>query len=640
MSKSSKTIKKQKRAFPFEHLFIFIYLSLFSLVFPLYFVYPNPGYRTIQLFTSISIMSAIALGFIFFKIENFSYFFNRNRLLATAISVIFVISMIHFFIGTGWDFDDLSFSLIWITIPIFVYLYYKSMSRLFSYFILFLWVFDLLQSHFQTGEVVGIIGNRNWHATFLLAALIISIELFFRFIKSITVNKKAIKQSLQILVGIIFTLLTVYTFYIIYLCDSRAAWLGLVVIIFIFLLTHLGTYFLKISPKNKIISISTVAVLIIIGLFLTFQNKFIYDNVSKGQIQIVESLRSDVRGPLWSGCIDMIEAMPYIGSGTASFESEFAKYRPIEYFLTPLHAVRSNHPHNSLLYIGASYGIPGLIAWVILWIIPLLIGFFRYKMLSFFEKVILYAYLLLLFHSMLDLIFFEWPTIIIGGMLIGFLWYSYCKPTTNETEKILLTTPLKIFFFIVGIIIFLLSSLSIYKTTMSTYYFRKATIATDFKREDIALELYNKGLEYFKDPKYIYKAGINSLLKQNNPLLALHYFKMYQQTPLESYAHSNAFTAVCLLKLNKEKEALPYLYNETINYPMLTSSWLRLAQLQQKLGLTLDAEKSIENMKETMQLKGLSEKSLPYLSQNPEFDSYPARIPKNILDKIKLEPNK
>jgi len=640
MSKSSKTIKKQRRIFPFEHIFIFIYLSLFSLVFPLYFTYPNPGYRTIQLFTSISIMSAIALGFCFFKIENFSSFFKKNILSAAGISIIFIISIIHFFIGTGWTFEDLSFSLIWITIPIFAYLYYKSMSRLFSYFMLFLWVFDLLQSHFQTGEVVGIIGNRNWHATFLLAALIISSELFYRFIKSITVNKKSFRYSLQILLGIVFALLTIYTFYIIYLCDSRAAWLGFSVLIFIFLLTHLGTYFLKLSSKNKIISVSAVVLLILIGLLFTFQNKFIYDKTSKGQIQIAESLRSDVRGPLWSGCVDMIEAMPYIGSGTASFESEFAKYRPIEYFLTPLHAVRSNHPHSSLLYIGASYGVPGLIAWIILWIVPLLIGFFKYKMLSFFEKVILYAYLLLLFHSMLDLIFFEWPTIIMAAILIGFLWNSCYKPKVNDEKTALLTTPLKFFFPIVGIVVFLLSSLSIYETTMSTYYFRKATIATDFKRDDIALEFYNKGLMYSKDPKYIYKAGINSLLQQKNPLLALHYFKMYQETPLESYAHSNAFTAVCLIKLNKEKEALPYLYNETINYPMLTSSWLRLAQLQQKLGLTTEAEKSVENMKETMQLKGLSEKSLPYLSQNPTFDSYPARIPKDILDKIKLEPNK
>ena len=97
------------------------------------------------------------------------------------------------------------------------------------------------------------------------------------------------------------------------------------------------------------------------------------------------TINEDVRIPLWEGTLNLIQDYPYIGTGAARFESIFASYRPLDYFMKPNNAVRSNHPHNTLLYIAAAFGIPALILWCILWLYPMVYCFITYFKLSTFQ---------------------------------------------------------------------------------------------------------------------------------------------------------------------------------------------------------------------------------------------------------------
>jgi O-antigen ligase len=72
---------------------------------------------------------------------------------------------------------------------------------------------------------------------------------------------------------------------------------------------------------------------------------------------------------LWETSINAIEHNPVFGLGEDNFETAFARYHVPGFYDT------TAHPHNDYLNVAVASGLPGLCAFVSLWIIALWVGF-------------------------------------------------------------------------------------------------------------------------------------------------------------------------------------------------------------------------------------------------------------------------
>jgi hypothetical protein len=628
-----------------NYFYTIIILIAGTLVFPLFFFTPHSNFKTVQILFSLPTISSLCLVTVFLKLGNLKSTLFKYKLALFSSLLFLLIPTIQFFIYKSYSFSDWSFSILWISIPLFAYIFYDNLKSVLPIYLFCFWIIDIIYSTFQTGQIVGIVGNRNWHAVFLIVLVCFLLYLFYSF------YKKTDKTSLRILICTMGIILTLYTFVIIYLCESRGAWVSLAITMLIFIIIKLYNNSLNRYIKYSIAAVSICVILLAISIFtysfFSVSSSTLSNNIESSEVlkstaleikNINNSLDSDVRTPLWLGCINLIEDYPIIGVGTARFESVYAGYRPISYFAKPLSAVRSNHPHNTLLYIAACYGLIGLILWLILWLYPVLYCIAKYKDLALFKKVALFSYICLFIHGMLDLIFFEWPTLFIAGILIGILWTEPWKPicenikSLKQKKNIYLNILIKA----VAVILLIMTIKTVYNDYMSSYNFRYGRLIQSERREYEALYFYNKGLKYYKTPKYLYKAATTALLKLRDPMLALKYLDDFKNISTFDYAHKNSFIALALLILNRPKPAMPYLIKAVINYPLLTGNWYRLATTQRRLGMMEASQISIDNMYKTMKYKNLPKSALKLLLTNPNYDSHPQRIPKEKLEQLTI----
>ena len=726
--------------------------------------------------------------------------------LIISISLFFIITIIQFFIFKNTSFDGFFKSIFWITIPLFIYFFSDSVTKFLPLYIYILWVADLLICFLSPGEKVGITGNRNWHAIFLVVVVMFSVYLTYQWIKYLVyirrkpcVSTKKINRtqkrhmpcvSTYCIIAIIIIITAVfvtYSGYLFYKCESRAA--TLVIIIMLFVLIYLKSIDKLKIKLNKLklryyligllILFISISILLLSSLYYLQTNKRILSS-NNPAINIISILKDDVRFPLWEGAFNMIKDYPLSGTGPARFESVFASYRPLEYFNKPNSAVRSNHPHNTLLYIATSFGLPALILWCFLWIYPMIYCFISYSKLTLFMRITLFAYFCLFFHGLFDLVLFHWPTIYLAGIFLGLLWKETCKwqgaegreqksvvsgqwsvvgkregegvegreqraegreqgeevggkwsvvgeeenaehrtlnaekrkgrrtkPadqgsvgvqclcsasnqfTVNSEQEIKngskCTAPcrdtrcvskssisqtknlnqynpkpeacylklvastqffrnyllfFKILIYSTVILIFTYTLNNLYLDYKSAYFLQIGSSYANKSNDKTALFYYQKGIDFKKVPKYIYKAGMLSTKSLNNPELALYFFNMLNQISFSNYAHSNAFTALNLIKLGKVKAALPYLIKEVVNYPLSVGAWYRLSLIQRQLNMQKEARFSLKNMRFALTAKGLPTNALELILKNPKYDSHPEKIPKEILDKLQNDSTK
>ena len=568
--------------------------------------------------------------------------FHKQSLIIS-LFLFFIITVTQFFIFDKISFDDFFFSIFWISIPLFIYLFSSIAVRYLSVYLYILWVTDLLVCFYTLGEKVGITGNRNWHASFLLVVLLFSIYSTYRTVKYL---KKINILSVKLLITAVYSITAILTGYTVYLfckCDSRAAILTAIVMLLIFI--YKQGYF---NCKRLYSTLSFSLLIISITILIPF---FAYNTSKKSSASstaeqetscsfvllhnIICILNDDVRIPLWKGAINLIKDYPFIGTSPARFESVFASYRPLGYFTKPNNAVRSNHPHNTLLYIAASFGLPALILWCFLWIYPMIYCFISYSKLSIFMRITLFAYFCLFFHGLLDLVLFHWPTIFLAAIFLGLLWNETWKGRTDVSSSLCkhytCRIMIKLLVFITASLILILTLYSAYSNYRGTYFFRTGDFYAKKKSDERALYQYQRGLTYKKEAKYIYKAGMLSITFLNNPKLALYFFNYFNKIVPYDYAHKNGFIALSFVKLGKNNLALPHLIKEVINYPLSVGAWFRLSLIQRQQKMYKDAEFSLKNMQRALKAKGLPSSAINLILENPEYDSHPDRIPKSIV---------
>ena len=195
---------------------------------------------------------------------------------------------------------------------------------------------------------------------------------------------------------------------------------------------------------------------------------------------------------------------------------------------------------------------------------------------------------------------------------------------------------IKIFVYTIAVLVLILTVINIYNTFCSTFYFAFGEGSEKVNSQEGALYYYKKGLSYKKDPKYLYKAGMILTNSFDNPQEAYYFFNILNEIS-PNFAHSNAYTALNLIKLNKKKDAIPYLTKEVINYPLSATAWFRLSIVQRELKMYKDADFSLKNAQIAISYKGLPPNAMKFLIDNPKYDFQPWHIPKATIDRLKQE---
>lgn len=357
---------------------------------------------------------------------------DRVRDLFRALPRWFKYAMLFFALIAGlhtakniatYSLAEIARSFSYLTIPLFACLYRDELKKLLPWAMALLWLLTLGQSFVErfmldTDVLAGLPMNRNWNASLILITTPFAVLVTFR-------RADSIFKRFLLLLGIVLP-----SVYVLMVCNSLAVYLALPGALYLFFLMN--------RKHWKIFLISGIA------LLLTALSGFF---ICKAYLPAFRNfLEKEDRVVFYTAAVRMIADAPVSGYGIPSFEQEFIPYiRTPEYFLCTHAADMVNHPHNHLLFMAAGMGLAGLAVWLALWLVPVLCLTFRKEPdpeETVQDKLILFAWLVLSLHAMLDLVLFQEPTNILALVFTGWIWGRLFKPaaTALETEGIRRTT--------------------------------------------------------------------------------------------------------------------------------------------------------------------------------------------------------
>lgn len=543
---------------------------------------------------------------------------KSNPYASIAAGALFLISIFHFSSMSDYRFGNICSSLIWISCPLAVYFNADKFKVLAAPYFSFLWIIDCLQSLWQIcrkAELIGLPGNRNWHGAFLLATTPFMIYYLYSGLK-----KKNLPPKIVIVISLIPAVISLI---FLYFCHSRGALSALII-------TGLIAFALYFPHLKK----DVFWRIIIYGIILLSLSFLFAGN------RIADIIFQDIRIPLWHGALKMTVDYPLTGVSTAGYESSYAPYRPIAYFLKSRHfAVRANHPHNHLLYIAGVFGIPGATAWFYLWIIPILILYRKYHSLGNAAKLYFFSYITLCIHSMLDLIFFEWPTLFISCLLLGMIWRETWTSSTEKTPTMNTETDMnpplnsydipsnkkflcqKVLLVLTGISLVSFIGNMMMRDMLFSYHMRNSWVYLKYEQPYNALTSINKALSYKDDYVYSYRAGQISFERFHDHLLALSYYRNQKKSFNQNFAYNNRHIAECLLIAGKKYEALDYRKKAVEISPISIIDLYYKLLLENNLGLKGEAETTAGSLISALKYKGLTVEDIPAILNNPHYDS-------------------
>ena len=738
------------------------FLAACALFYPLQLSFHTVPYKmSLQIFNMTS-LSIIALAFICFKIIPSDLFFYH---ICTKICLIIrepirfqYKTLIKSFRTIGWlpvclfvflfiiviqsivlsfTLEEFLFSLLWITIPVFAFIYYDTLKKYFKIFIIYLFIFNffyILIYSFMIErlpgrlEMMGITGNRNTHAAFIIFSLFIIFSTictraFFlvkkmRLFKSRKEMRNVENHFSSFIYLFLFIFVFIISFYILYYCHSRGAWISIFIVLILFILIepkmnwfsvfaffgmksnnckksinrnikdHVSSMTLEYKgffTYRRVIYFSVICCIIFTFMYLQRDNIEIYiqktidfskDQVlnsnselpkkrikinALGYMQDISAgkyfgrpLNQDIRPSLWNGAFNMFQERWLIGVGTPRFENEYAEYLPISYFMKAVAAFRTEHPHNTILYVADCFGLFGLIAWIILFIYPVIVLLQKYSSLQGDEKIYLWGYLFLLLQSMVGKTFFAWPTLLFALLTVGFLWRIKLRIVDQKDTKAVIYGSIsnksdvlnskvetqyfasncnkrcslnsclyryvKILSVLIGVMLFVYGMYYSYNLYKSSSFFRKGEIESNIKNNKLAaLYFYKKSLGYNVNGETLYKIAIikMELEEYSNALL---YLNLFDQINFSNYTMVNYWRGYCYYQLEEYQDALKYFEKQVMLYPVMVSSWYGLMLTQKKLGMTNAAEESWNTVLMILKMKKLSLEILSSLLKNLNAD--------------------
>lgn len=543
-------------------------------------------------------ITLLALAGCCLKLNRLKLALQHNPIFMVLLALITGIALSHIFTVSHISPEDIATSLVWLAVPLFAFLYHQRITQLLPWFMTLLWLLNTWQLITEWNKwPSGITGNSNWSAALIIVStpfgLWVIWEKIGKNIKTLPYRKFALIAGLIIIISAL----------LLYKLFSKGANLALLAATVITLLV----YFVDFNKRSNKILLLVGGVIVAFGmLFILKSNAF------------VAFTAHDVRLPLWSGALHLIIDHPLNGVSPVAFESTFAPYVPVDYYLRgAIAAARNNHPHSHLLYFAASFGIIATIAWGWLIIRPLIEQFNQRRTADTMRMIYLFTLLVLLLHGMVDLTLFSWPCGYIFLIILGLLWHD-CWGVKLKAKTT--TTPWLISGFILGGLLLGCSVYVAYLNADSSYYNRQALIVLKHGQPQKALQYCKRSLAYKTTPQSLYRAAIIALFDLKEPKLALSYLKKFDQTPDENYLSNNGLRARALCVLHQPTQALPFFARETKNYPIGSLNWYFFYYTLRMLHLKKAADVAHENLIYSLKVKGMTPNDIPLLIKHPELD--------------------
>lgn len=568
---------------------------------PTLYSHPGGGWD-LQVFTA-GALGLIAGGLLLCAFTRTMQTFVRLKPWAkAALGGFFLLVLGHFLLHyPRWTIAQFGEGMIWIAVPALVCAQERFFRKALIPFLAFLGAFDLLCCGVRIlrGSPlwgIGIAGNVNWNAAVLALTAPFLLAWFCQWYA-----KR--KNRLILIGGCAVTLACLVAFLAI---GSKGAICGAAV-------TALVYAWLKAAPKWRRIMAATVLLLLLGGAFW----------ITRNTGRISRFIMDDGRVLLYEGAWSMIVERPVFGVGQGSFETGFMTHRPGDYFFILNPAWRSNHPHNHLLFIAASWGLAGLLLWGALLFAPL--GMAAWKLykreplsplttLSF--SVLLYAVL----HGMVDLILVSWPTNLIALMCLGLLWDEFLLTDRTAGKKWLIPAGVSgVLARVVGVLLLAGGGLAAWRSAYAVLQVR---------------ELYRGNLPAAAQKRLIrrtvrwcpaeYPAGLAMLryleTRLNDPELSVAVADAMLRANIPNYPWLHLMRGNALMKLRRFSEAFADYRTEAELFPFTLRPVHNMILAARAVNAGKLAAQCGEELRRRMRIREVDEATLPKILRDAHYD--------------------
>ena len=537
------------------------------------------------------------------------------------IGIIAAVCLWHYLLNPNYNLDYFFSSLVWVSVPLYVAINHKFFKKYLPYFLALLALWNYVQSTkdivvfsklfgwcsaLQSSHPCGISGNWNWNG----ALLVISTPFLMLIITKFGCMFKWNLMALRVL----NIFIAVLTCYYIYLCDSKGIWCALIMAALLLLGVR---YRNKNSSRLILWIILTVMIAAVIFLY------------SGGITRVGAFMMRDVRMQLWTGTFHLIGDNFFFGIGQPLFESAYASYNPVEYYLNLYVTDRSPDPHNHLLLFLVSNGIFAFIAWLFLLILPVWnLALHLNRAGNLRMKLYFFIMLFLFFHGLLDMTLEIWPMNIIFLVILGIFWGRYWKIPSNDRETLFAPWTVRITAVIGFTILITALAVQLCRNSSGSYYFREAHIARELSSKEAALACYDKSISIRPVPESIYQAALIAFYDLKNPALCQLYLdRMENLTAFRNYVNNNGLMAKALYLQGRRLESLKYFQQETINFPLSSVNWYFYYKTLKEIGLDDEAVAAYDKLSQSLAVKGLRFEHIPLLIKNPRWDMHFREVP-------------
>ena len=609
----------ETKRFIFPGLFLIASLFFYPLLLP-YLLFPV-AYHSYFIFFTSGTLSLLALALCCLKYRQALSFCQNNFFPTMLIGIIFIVCLWHYLLIPNYTLDYFFSSLVWVSVPFFVAVNHKFFEKYLPYFLALLAFWNFVQSTkeivmfstlfgwcnaLQSSHPCGISGNWNWNG----ALLVISTPFLMLLITKLGCRFKWNLMTLRVINVFIAALACYY----IYLCDSKGIWCALIMAVL---------FYLGILYRNKY---STRLVLLVIMVVLIAAVIFLYCG---GIAKFGAFMMRDVRMQLWAGTLQLAGDNIFSGVGQPLFESAYASYKPVEYYLNLYVTDRSPDPHNHLLFFLVSNGIFAFIAWLILLVLPIWKwALSSTRSVNLPMKLYFFIMLFLFFHGLFDMTLEIWPMNIIFLVTLGIFWGRYWKIPANSGETLFAPWTVRITAVIGFTILLTALAVQLYRNSSGSYYFREAHIARELSSAEAALACYDKSISIKPTPESIYQAALIAFYDLKNPALCQLYLdRMEDLTAFRNYVNNNGLKAKALYLQGRRLESLKYFQQETRNFPLSSVNWYFYYKTLKETGLNEEAVAAYDKLSQSLAVKGLRFEHIPLLIKNPRWDMHFREVP-------------
>lgn len=569
----------------------------------LFFLPSRPVYMA---FFPAAFFSLLALSLVlFFPSVLIPVFRTLNPYAILSLSVFAAVVLIQYFLHDEYRLIHLAESIVWISVPFCVMIFYSGFRKVFFHFLALFSVWQMIFFCWHPRNL-GITGNIN----FTSALLILSLPFLLFYLYCFLRDRKKVSKRNAVLSLLPFILCGGA---ILLQCGSRGAFLGLFCVSLLFLYLHFSDRLRRIMLYS--------------GLFCLICGTLLFVRFGVGPLS--RAIANEDRPFLYAGTVNMILDHPLLGVGGVSFENAFVKYKPLEYFFARHVSDRTNHPHNQELYMLSSYGLIGYLAWLFLLYFPvfaLLRRLCRRQSMDPEIKLSLFLFLCALLHSQFDLIFFFFPTNLILLILLGLFWHEVFIRKQESASAVKVGSKTVFVFRLAGLLVLCLACLAAARAVYSSWMTWRLMTVPMSRAE--RLELIQRIAAFAPDE---YKQNYALLLLSGNlnaPEVSLRVADIMLKSNIPNYGHLHFFRGMALARLGDLPGAYEAYRLDAENYPLTVRPYLAMISLAKKMGCSERLPFLESALNERLKLREINPRMLEAIRKNPFYDMRPWWIPK------------